>query len=52
MIRYLTLSETLELYRQVMEQSGGGVGIRDPKALESTLTQPAPLTAAKTSILH
>jgi death-on-curing protein len=40
MIRYLTLSETLDLYRQVMEQTGGGAGIRDPKALESALTQP------------
>lgn len=36
---YLTISEVLEIYRQVMLQSGGGVGIRDLKALESALAQ-------------
>jgi hypothetical protein len=29
MIRYLTLDEVLELHRLVVEQSGGGSGIRD-----------------------
>ena len=39
-MRYLILSEVLELYGQVMEQSGGAVGIRDLAALESALAQP------------
>lgn len=39
-MRYLTLTEVLEIYRQVMEQSGGAVGIRDLKALESAIAQP------------
>ena len=30
-MRYLTLNEVLDLYQQVMEQSGGAVGIRDLK---------------------
>ncbi len=39
-MRYLTLNEVLELYRQVMEQSGGAVGIHNVGALESALAQP------------
>jgi len=39
-MRYLTLSEVLELYRRVMEEYGGTVGIRDLGALESALAQP------------
>jgi death-on-curing protein len=39
-MRYLTLNDVLELYRQVMDQSGGSVGIRDMGALESALAQP------------
>jgi len=39
-MRYLTLNEVLELYRRVMEQSGGSVGIHDLGALESALAQP------------
>jgi len=39
-MRLLTLSEVLELHRQVMEQSGGLLGIRDLGALESALAQP------------
>jgi death-on-curing protein len=39
-MRYLTLSETLELYRQVMDQSGGAIGILNLDALESALAQP------------
>jgi death on curing protein len=38
-MRYLTLNEVLEIYRQVMKQSGGA-GIRDLNALESALAQP------------
>ena len=39
-MRHLTLNEVLDLYRQVMEQSGGAVGIRDLNALESAVAQP------------
>jgi death-on-curing protein len=39
-MRYLTLSEVLNLYSQIMERSGGAVGIRDMGALESALAQP------------
>lgn len=39
-MRYLTLNEILELYRRIMEQSGGSVGIHDLGALESALAQP------------
>ena len=38
-MRYLTLNEVLDLYWQVMEQSGGAVGIRDLNALESAVAQ-------------
>ena len=39
-MRYLTLHEVLELYRGIMEQSGGAIGARDLNALESALAQP------------
>ena len=39
-MRYLTVGEVLEIYSQVMERSGGGVGIRDLGALESAVAQP------------
>lgn len=39
-MRYLTVSEVLEIYRRIMEQSGGLVGIRDIGALESAVAQP------------
>jgi death on curing protein len=39
-MRYLTVGEVLEVYSQVMKQSGGGVGIRDLGALESAVAQP------------
>lgn len=39
-MRYLTLSEVLELYRRIIEQSGGTMGIRDLGLLESALAQP------------
>ena len=39
-MRFLTLGEVLEIYRQIMEQSGGMLGIRDLAALESALAQP------------
>ena len=37
MIRYLTLVEVLNLHRQIIEQSGGALGVRDLGALESAL---------------
>lgn len=40
MIRYLSLVEVLDLHRQVIEQSGGALRIRDLGLLESALAQP------------
>lgn len=40
MIRYLTLVEVLNLHRQIIEQSGGALGVRDLGALQSALSQP------------
>jgi death-on-curing protein len=39
-MRYLTVSEVIELYRQMMETSGGTVGILSIEALESAVAQP------------
>lgn len=39
-MRYLTVGEVLEIYRRVIELSGGLVGIRDLGALESAVAQP------------
>jgi death-on-curing protein len=39
-MRYLTLGELIELHRRVIEQSGGGGGIRDLGLAESALAQP------------
>lgn len=39
-MRYLTLNEVLEVYRQVMAQSGGAEGLMHLPALESALAQP------------
>ena len=39
-MRYLTLSEVLELHRRVIEQSGGGDGVRDLGGIESAIAQP------------
>ncbi len=39
-MRYLTLGEVLEIYRRVMDQSGGMTGVRDVGALESSVSQP------------
>ena len=39
-MRYLTLTEILELYRRIIEQSGGAFGIANLGALESALAQP------------
>ena len=39
-MRYLTLGEVLAIYRRVMDQSGGMMGVRDVGALESSVSQP------------
>jgi death-on-curing protein len=39
-MRYLTLTEVLELHRLALEQSGGAEGVRDQSALESAVAQP------------
>jgi len=47
MIRYLTLIEILELHRQILEQSGGALGIRDMGLLESAIAQPRMMFGGK-----
>ena len=39
-MRFLELEQVVELHRLIIRQSGGGVGMRDRKALESALAQP------------
>jgi death-on-curing protein len=39
-MRYLSLSEVVELHRRLLEATGGAAGIRDLGALESALAQP------------
>lgn len=39
-IRYLTLSELLQLYEAVMEATGGSPGVADLGLIESALAQP------------
>ena len=39
-MRYLTLSEVLELHRRVIGQSGGALGVLNLGGLESALAQP------------
>ena len=39
-MRYLTLSQVLEIHRLVLAQSGGAPGVRDLGAVESALAQP------------
>ena len=39
-MRYLALHEILDIYRRIVEQSGGAMGIRDFGSLESALAQP------------
>ena len=39
-MRYLTVSEVIELYRQLMEATGGTVGILSIESLESAVAQP------------
>jgi death-on-curing protein len=39
-MRYLTTSDVLHLYQNVMQQSGGSPGIRNFGALEPAVAQP------------
>ena len=39
-MRYLTLGEVLELYRRIIQQTGGAFGVRSLAALESAVAQP------------
>lgn len=39
-MRYLTLNEVLDLYRQVMARTGGAEGIHDLNGLDSAIAQP------------
>ncbi|MDR4494430.1 MAG: type II toxin-antitoxin system death-on-curing family toxin [Nitrospirales bacterium] len=39
-MRYLTIGEVLDLYHQVMQHTGGAVGVRDLNALASAIAQP------------
>ena len=39
-MRYLTVEEVLVIYERVMKASGGGIGLRDIRGLESALAQP------------
>ena len=39
-MRYITIGEVLEIYKRVMQETGGLVGIRDLGALESAIAQP------------
>ena len=40
MMRYLSISEILELHERLLASSGGATGIRDLGALESSVNQP------------
>ncbi len=39
-MRYLTLTEILELHRRIVRQSGGAEGVREFGGLQSALAQP------------
>ena len=39
-MQLLTLDQILKLHQRIIEQSGGGIGIRDKGILESALAQP------------
>jgi len=39
-VRYLNLSEALELHRRIIGQSGGALGVLNLGSLESALAQP------------
>lgn len=39
-MRYLTVEEVQRLHQQVLDETGGGSGVRDQGALESAVAQP------------
>ncbi len=39
-MRYFTTSELFDLHRQIIEQSAGASGVRDPSAVEAAAAQP------------
>ena len=39
-MRYISLGQTLEIHRRIVEQAGGTPGILNPGAFESALQQP------------
>ena len=39
-MRYISLSEVLELHRRIIEESGGSTGLRDLGGLDSAIAQP------------
>ncbi len=39
-MRYLTLSEVLDLHRRVIDQSGGAAGVRELGGVEAAVAQP------------
>ncbi len=39
-MRYISLSEVLELHQRIIEESGGSTGLRDLGGLESAIAQP------------
>ena len=39
-MRYISISEVIELHRRIVEQSGGASGLRDLGGLESAIAQP------------
>jgi death-on-curing protein len=39
-MRFISLGDVLELYRRIVEETGGATGIRDLNGLQSALAQP------------
>ncbi|MCH8093874.1 MAG: type II toxin-antitoxin system death-on-curing family toxin [Chloroflexi bacterium] len=39
-MRFLSLGDVLEIYRRIVEETGGATGIRDLNGLQSALAQP------------
>jgi death on curing protein len=46
-MRYLTLTEILDLHTRIIEQSGGTAGVRDLGSIDSALAQPQMTFAGK-----
>ena len=48
-MRYLTLAEVLDLHRRVIEQSGGGDGVRDLGAVAIARNRPNSMSRSDNS---